>query len=154
MDHDIPTFPLDDPAETVMAALAHGMTGHPEKAAALFEPFINGGPATTVALCASLAEAAALGPCKNLPVNGAFGLLVVDLKTGQRGDINQAPAGVRFAAQFLTAWSNGQQDTAYALFRALVTADDDASAQALAEGIRALFEIAVVSLNEPTGRTS
>lgn len=154
MDHEIPTFPLDDPAETVMAALAHGMTGHPEKAAPLFEPFIKGGPATTVALCASLAEAAALGPRKHLPADGAFGLLAFDTRTGQRVDINQVPAGPRFAAQFLAAWSNGQQDTAYALFRALVEPADDAAADALAEGIRALFEIAVVSLTELTGRTS
>jgi hypothetical protein len=154
MNHEIPTFPLDDPAETIMAALAHGMTGHPEKAAPLFEPFIKGGPATTVALCASLAEAVALGPRKNLPANGAFGLLVFDARTGRRGDINQVPAGPRFAGQFLAAWSNGQQDTAYALFRALVEPGDDAAADALAEGIRALFEIAVVSLNELTGRTS
>lgn len=153
MSHDIPTFPLDDPAETVMAALAHGMTGHPEKAAPLFEPFIKGGPGTTVALCASLAEAAALGPRKHLPVNGAFGLLVFDARTGQRGDISQVPAGPRFATQFLAAYSNGQHDTAYALFRALVERDDDEAAQALAEGIRALFEIAVVSLNDLTGRT-
>ena len=34
---EIPTTPQNDPAETIKAALAHGLTGHPEKAAALYD---------------------------------------------------------------------------------------------------------------------
>ncbi|MFJ2375004.1 hypothetical protein ACIOZL_19675 [Streptomyces sp. NPDC087769] len=154
MTHDIPTVPQDDPSETIMAALAHGMDGYPEKAAALFEPFVKGGPTTTVGLCAALAEMSAIGPRKALPEGATFGLLVLDARTGQTADIAEAPAGVRFAAQFSTAWANGQQDTAYALFRALVEPEDEQAAADLAEGIRALFDMAVVSLNEMTGRTA
>ncbi|MCX5112183.1 hypothetical protein OOK13_40390 [Streptomyces sp. NBC_00378] len=154
MTHEIPTVPQDDPSETIMAALAHGMTGHPEKAAPLFEPFVKGGPTTTVGLCAALAEMSAFGPRKALSKGDTFGLLVLDAHTGQRGDINSLPPGIRFAAQFSTAWGNGEQDTAYALFRALVEPADEQAAEALADGIRALFDMAVVSLNEMTGRTA
>lgn len=154
MDHDIPTTPQDDPAETIMAALAHGMTGHPERAIPLFEPFLLGGPVKAVALCASLAEMSAWHARRNLPENGMFGLLVYDATTGRRGDINEAPPGVRFAMQFSTAWGNGDKDTAYALFRALIDPGDEEGANALADGIRCLFDMAVISLNEMTGRTA
>ncbi|MFJ3258467.1 hypothetical protein ACIPK9_37270 [Streptomyces sp. NPDC086771] len=154
MTHEIPTVPQDYPSETIMAALAHGMEGHPEKAAPLFEPFVKGGPTATVGLCAALAEMSAWQVRKGMPTGGTFGLLVLDARTGQRGDIAEVPPGVRFAAQFSTAWANGDRDTAWALFRALVDPGDEQAAEALAEGIRCLFEMAVASLNEATGRTS
>ena len=154
MGHDIPTTPQDDPAETILAALAHGMDGHPEKATPLFEPFITGGPATAVGLCAALAEMSAAPARKNLPKGGHFGLLVLDANTGERADISGAPAGVRFAMQFSTAWGNHDRDTAYALFEALVMPGNEQAAEALADGIRCLFDMAVISLNESTGRTS
>ncbi len=153
MDHDIPTAPQDHPAETIMAALAHGMEGHPEKAAPLFEPFILGGPATSAGLCASLAEMSAMTPRQHLPEGGTFGLLVLNATTGERGDINDVPPGIRFAMQFSTAWGNGERQTAYALFNALIEPGDEQAAAALADGIRCLFDMAVVSLNEMTGRT-
>ncbi|WP_326811670.1 hypothetical protein [Streptomyces scopuliridis] len=154
MDHTIPIVPQDDPSETIMAALAHGMTGHPEKAGPLFEPFITDGPASAMGLCAALAEMSAMTPRKTLPVGGAFGLLVLDATTGMPGDIGVLPPGIRFAAQFSTAWANGERDTAYALFNVLVRPGDEQAAEALADGVRALFDMAVVSLNEMTGRTS
>lgn len=152
MSHDIPTTPQADPSETIMAAVAHGMAGHPEKAAPLFEPFISGGPVTAVGLCAALAEMSAFGPRQKLPKGGTFGLLVLDATNGKPGNINELPAGVRFAAQFSTAWGNGDKDTAYALFEALVRPGTEEAAQAFADGIRALFDMAVASLNELTGR--
>lgn len=155
MAHEIPTTPQDDPAETILAALAHGMTGHPERAIPLFEPFIAGGPVKAVGLCASLAEMSAMQARKNLPEGGMFGLLVLDADTGERGDINEAPAGVRFAMQFSTAWGNDDRQTAYALFRALIDpGGEEGAAHALADGIRVLFDMAVLSLNELTGRTA
>ncbi|MFF2405752.1 hypothetical protein [Streptomyces sp. NPDC058092] len=154
MTHPIPTEPQPDPSETIMAALAHGMDGHPEKAIPLFRPFVEGGPATAVGLCAALAEMSAIGPRKTLPKGGTFGLLVLNADTGERGDINELPVGIRFAAQFSTAWGNNDRDTAYALFEALVSPGTEAAASAFADGIRALFDMAVVSLNEMTGRTA
>jgi hypothetical protein len=151
---EIPTTPQDDPSHTIMAALAHGMNGHPQKAAALFEPFINGGPATTLGLCAALAEMSAMKPRQQLPKNGSFGLLVLEADTGQPGDINTLPPGIRFAAQFTTAWANNDRDTAHALFNALIAPDTDEAASDLADGIHALFGMAVASLNEMTGRTN
>jgi hypothetical protein len=154
MDHDIPTFPLDNPAETVMAALAHGMTGHPEKAAPLFEPFIKGGPGTTLSLCASLAEAVAMAPRKRHGNGGTFRPLAIHRPTGRIADLRDMPPGPRFAGQFAAAWGNGQRETAHALFVALYDPEDEAAAQALAEGIRVLFGMAVASMNEITGRTA
>ena len=153
MNHPIPTTPQNDPAETIMAALAHGMTGHPEKAAPLFEPFIHGGHATTLGLCAALAETAVRTNQQPLPKNTAFGLLVIDPTTGKHGNINDFPQGVRFAAQFTAAWANHDRDMAGDLFDALVSPDTEEAANALADGIRALFDMAVASLNTTTGRT-
>jgi hypothetical protein len=146
MSTDIPTVPQDDPAETIMAALAHGITGHPEKAAPLFEPFIVGGPAT------ALAETTVRTDRQALPKDGAFALLVLDANTGHRGDINTLPAGIRFAAQFTAAWANHDRNTARDLFDALAHADTEEAADALAVGIRALFDMAVATLREQTGR--
>lgn len=154
MSHDIPTTPQDDPSETILAALAHGMTGHPEKALPLFEPFISGGPVTAVSLCAALAEVSAVPARKTLPAGGHFGLLVLNADTGERGDISKVPAGVRFAMQFSTAWGNDDRNTAYALFRALIEPGDEEASHALADGIRVLFDMAVVTLREKTGRTA
>jgi hypothetical protein len=153
MNHAIPTTPQDDPADTIMAALAHGLTGHPEKAGPLFEPFLSG-PTTAVSLFAALAETA-VGPSRRtLPADGAFGLLVLDAETGQHGGVDDLPAGVRFAAQFTAAWANDQRKTAYALFNALVAPGDDAAAIAVADATRALFDMAVVTLKQQTGAAS
>ncbi|MET9304957.1 hypothetical protein ABZX68_06410 [Streptomyces cellulosae] len=153
MSHDIPTIPQDDPAETILAALAHGMTGHPEKAAPLFEPFIHGGHATTLGLCAALAEATVRTGLQTLPKNTAFGLLVVDPTTGKQGNVNDFPAGVRFAAQFTAAWANRDRDMAGDLFDALVSPGTDEAAEALADGIRALYDMAVASLRHKARQT-
>ncbi len=152
MSTDIPTVPQDDPAETIMAALAHGITGHPEKAAPLFEPFIVGGPATALGLCAALAETTIRTDRQAVPDGGAVGLLGLDAKTGQHGVINTLPAGIRFAAQFTAAWANHDRNTARDLFDALAHADTEEAADALAVGIRALFDMAVATLREQTGR--
>jgi hypothetical protein len=146
----IPTTPQDDPAETIMAALAHGLTGHPEKAAPLFKPFLTG-PATAVSLFAALAETA-VGPSRQpQPADSTYGLLVLDAATGQHGSADDLPAGVRFAAQFTAAWANNQRNTAYALFNALIAPSDDAAAIAVADATRALFDMAIATLKEQTG---
>lgn len=154
MTHEIPTTPQPDPTETIMAAVAHGMNGQPEKATPLLEPFITGGPVTAVGLCAALAEMSVMGPRQALPEGGAFGLLVLNAADGTRADINDLPAGIRFAAQFSTAWGNGDRDTAYDLFHALVMPGTEEAAEAFADGVRALFDMAVASCNEMTGRTT
>ncbi|MGW2837352.1 hypothetical protein ACWCWD_06525 [Streptomyces sp. NPDC001493] len=153
MDHEIPTTPQNNPAETIMAALAHGMTGNRETGARLLGSFVEQGHVATVSMCASLAETCALTSRNYLPANGAFGLLVVR-GDGTQVSVNDLPPGVRFAAQFSTAWANGERDTAYALFNAMVHEDTDAQAAALAEGIHALFDMAVQSVRELSGHTA
>lgn len=153
MNHAIPTAPQNDPAETIMAALAHGLTGHPEKAPALFEPFILGGSGTALGLCAALAETTVRIERQNLPKDSAYGLLVLDAKTGRHGSTNDLPPGIRFAAQFTAAWANNDRDTAHDLFDALVHTGSEEAADALAVGIRALYDMAVTILREQTSRT-
>lgn len=154
MSNDIPTTPQANPVDTVLAALAHGISGHPEKAAPLFEPFVLGGPASSVSLCAALAEAATFHSRQTLPKGGMFGLLVLDATTGARADINVLSPGIRFAAQFASAWSNGERDTAYALFHALIEPETDEAAEAFGDGLRALFDMAVASLTHAASRRS
>ncbi|MEU9558019.1 hypothetical protein [Streptomyces fumanus] len=149
MNHTIPTVPQDDPAETIMAALAHGLTGHPEKAAPLLEPFLTG-PTPALGLLAALAETTVHNDRDTLPTNGAFGLLVLDPTTGKRANINDLPPGIRFAAQFTAAWANNDRDTAHDLFHALITPHDDAAAEAVADAVRALFDMAVATLKDGT----
>ncbi|MYU24508.1 hypothetical protein [Streptomyces sp. SID8352] len=153
MSHAIPTTPQDNPADTIMAALAHGMTGHPENAAPLFESFILGGRGPALGLCAALAEVIVRMGHQPLPKDGGFGLLVYDSRTGKHVNVTALPPGVRFAAQFTAAWANHQRDTAAAHFDALITPGTDEAALALAAGIRALFDMAVATLAAKTGRT-
>ncbi|MFB8122070.1 hypothetical protein ACFVG1_12860 [Streptomyces bacillaris] len=154
MAHEIPTTPQADPGETILAALAHGMTGHPEKALPLLNSIIAGGERPAVSLCSALAEVSAAEARKTLPKDGHFGLLVLNTDTGKLGSIDEAPAGIRFAMQFSTAWGNDDRQAAYALFRALIESGDEQAAEALATGIRCLFDMAVITLREKTGRTT
>ncbi|MFC8271120.1 hypothetical protein ACFUJR_00965 [Streptomyces sp. NPDC057271] len=150
MTRNIPTTPCDDPTDTIMAAVAHGMTGNPLLGMNLLGPFVKGGPTTTVSMCAALASVAVVAFEKQNPgARGTFGLLAFhgDVPT----DISAMPPGPRFAAQFTAAWANGQQQTAYALFNALLGKETDEDARNLAEGIRALYDMAVTSAQQMRG---
>ncbi|WP_329424052.1 hypothetical protein [Streptomyces sp. NBC_01268] len=150
---EIPTTPCNDPAETIMAAVAHGMDGNPALGLTLLGPFIEGGPTTTVSMCAALASMVGVAAEKQNPgARGTFGLLAF------HGDVladtrSMAP-GLRFAAQFTAAWLNGQSQTAYALFDALVVQERDEDARNLAEGIHALYDMAVSSAQQMRGGAS
>ena len=150
MTHDIPTEPCDDPADTIMAAIAHGMTGNPLLGMTLLGPFVKGGPTSTVSMCAALASLAVFAYEKKNPgVHGTFGLLAFHGNVPT--DIRSMPPGPRFAAQFTAAWANGQKQTAYALFNALLGKETDEDAQNLAEGIHALYDMAVTSAQQLRG---
>lgn len=138
---EIPTVPCDDPAETIMAAVAHGMTGHPDTGLRMLGSFLEGGPVTTVSMCAALANLVKFAAEKQGPSHGTFGFIAV--RHGIPTNVGSLPPGPRFAAQFAAAWLNGQQQTAYALFNALVFQERDEDAANLAEGVYALYGIAV-----------
>lgn len=142
---------LNDDSNTIMEALAYGITGDTARGLELLRPIIYRGPAATVGLCAALAESASMTARQRLPEGGFFGLLVATTD-GTAASVDDLPPGIRFAAQFANAWANGDRATAHALFDALVVEQTDEEAEALAVGIRALFDMATVTLREMTGR--
>lgn len=150
MDHPIPTEPLPDSAETIMAAVAHGMTGNPQAGLTMLQPFFLQGPPAMVSLCGALAELVAMEARHQHPDADGFGLLA--LQDGRPADSRELPAGERFAAQFTAAWLNRDQETAYALFRAVHEGGRDEDAEALANGVWALYETAVAAMRKFTSR--
>ncbi|MFG2400727.1 hypothetical protein [Streptomyces lydicus] len=137
--------------ERIMLALAHGVTGDTETGLTLLEPLAQRGPVQAAGICAALAETmSAEARAKQAP--GHFFGFLVATTDGQPADVNDLPPGVRFAAQFSTAWANGEHRTAYDLFDALIGDQGDEQMQALGDGIGALFEMASVSLREVVDR--
>lgn len=150
-NHAIPTEPQDDPNETIMAALAHGMTGNPHAGMTMLKPFFET-PRAMVSLCAALAECTALLARKHSPSADGFALLA--LRDGTPADVSEMPPGERFAAQFTSAWINGESKTAYALFDALHASGTERDAEHLADGVLALYQMSVASMHALTGRSS
>ena len=132
---------IDADSQHVFEALAHGVSGDDDTAWNLIGPIVRRSePAMYATICA-LAESAAFDAIQQQGA-GNFVLEVEDIETGAEGSVDVLPPGVRFATQFLTAWANRDQDTAEALYLALYKSDPDE----LGIGLRALYEMAVVSL--------
>lgn len=134
-----------------MAALAHGMSGNPHAGLTMLKPFFET-PRTLVSLCAALAEGTAMLARQQAPEADGFALLA--FRDEAPADVSDMPAGQRFAAQFTSAWVNGQQKTAYDLFDALHAAGSERDAENVAEGVLALYQMSVASMQALTGRTS
>ena len=149
--HAIPTEPQKDPSETIMAAHAHGMSGNPQAGMALLKPFFET-PRHLVSLCAALAEGTAMIARKQNPDADGFGLLA--FRDGALSDTREMPPGERFAAQFTSAWINGERKTAYALFNALRGSDSEQDAEHMADGVLSLYAMSVASMRALTGRDS
>lgn len=132
---------LDADSKQIFKALAHGVAGDDDTAWALIQPIVRRSEAAMFATCCALAESAAHEAIQQHGPGG-FVLEVEDIATGAEGSVDVLPPGVRFAAQFMTAWANRDQDTAEALYWALYTSDPEG----FAVGFRAVYEMAVVSL--------
>lgn len=150
MNDELDVLHADDPT-TILNALAHGISGDTATGLQLIRPLVLRGPISASALCASLAESACHDAKKDLPDGSYFGFQTTT-DDGAPADINDAPAGLRFAAQFSTAWANGDHDTAYALFRAVIGEGTDDEGRALGEGICDLFDMAVAALTDMVNR--
>lgn len=148
--HAIPTEPQEDPSETIMAALAHGMTGNPQAGLAILKPFFET-PRTLVSLCAALAESTAMVVRRHNPDADGFALLA--FHDGRPSDAQEMPPGERFAAQFTSAWVNGESKTAYALFDSLHASGTEQDAEHVADGVLALYAMSVASMRALTERT-
>ena len=131
----------DADSQQLFQALAHGVAGDNDTAWNLIHPLIHRDNTAMYGVFCGLAESAAFD---NLQQHGPgnFILEVEDIATGADESADVLPAGVRFAARFVTAWANRDHDTADALYRGLYTTDPEA----LADGLRALYEMAIVSL--------
>lgn len=132
---------LEADSKQIFEALAHGVAGDDETAWGLIRPIVRRSEQAMFATLCALAESAAFDSIQRHGPGG-FVLEVEHLDTGAEGSADVLPPGVRFAARFVTAWANRDQDTAEALYLALCESDPDA----LGVGFRAVYEMAVVSL--------
>lgn len=126
----------------ILEALTHGIAGDDDTAWKLLRPIVRRSDAAMFATFCTIAEAAAFDALQNQQPGEHFGIEVENIHTGEEGSVDAFPPGIRFAAQFVTARANRDEDTAAALYRALYTTDSDD----LGIGLRALYEMAVVSL--------
>ena len=126
----------------ILDALTHGVAGDDHTAWNLLDPIIRRSPAAMYATFCTIAEAAAFDALHNQKPGEHFGIEVENIHTGEESSIDAFPPGIRFAAQFVTARANRDEDTADALYRSLYSADSDD----LGIGLRALYDLAVVSL--------
>jgi hypothetical protein len=127
-------------SQHIFEALTHGVAGDDDTAWKLLGPIVRRSNAAMFAVFCTIAEAAAFDAIQQQGA-GDFVLEVEEID-GVESSADVLPPGVRFAAQFMTAWANRDQDTAEALYLALYQSDPDE----LAVGMRALYEMAVVSL--------
>lgn len=125
----------------IFEALTHGVVGDDDTAWKLLRPIVRRSEQAMFAVFCTIAEAAAFDAIQQQGA-GNFVLEVEDIETGAEGSVDVLPPGVRFATQFLTAWANRDQDTAEALYMAAYKSDPDE----LGIGLRALYDMAVVSL--------
>jgi len=114
------TWPTDEAVEQVMLVLAVATRPEPgEDLAEALGPFIDRGPAAMFGLvCSSIEAANRLAPRPLRPGDGKFLALEVDPK---------ATTGDRAAGQIITAFLNGDTDTAAHLFMVLATDEARAS---------------------------
>ena len=129
-------------SKQIFEALTHGVVGDHDTAMRLLMPVLKRNPRSMYATVCSLAESASLDARQHQEPGEHFGIQVDHIDTGAEGSTDDLPPGVRFAARFMTAWANRDHDTADALYKAIHREEPDE----FAVGIRALYDMAVVSL--------
>lgn len=133
---------IEADSKQIFEALAHGITGDDNTAMAMIRPIVRRSDAAMYATFCSLAESASFDARQQPAPGEHFVLEVEDIETGAEGSVDVLPPGVRFAAQFVTAWANRDRETAEALYVAMY----QSSPEDLGVGLRAIYEMAVVSL--------
>lgn len=128
-------------SQKIFEALTHGVAGDDETAWNLLGPIVQRSDLAMYATFCTIAEAAAFDAIQQQGP-GNFVIEVEHLDTGAEGSVDVLPPSLRFAAQFVTARANRDEDTTDALYRALYQSGPDE----LGTGLRALYEMAVVSL--------
>lgn len=133
-------MPAPDP-DAIFQAVALGVTGNHQDGLNLIQPFVDAGPASTFALLCALAETASHEARDSHAPGTSFGIVVED--PAGPADITVLPPAVQFGAQFITAWANRDRPMARALFWALAEPSDLNGTDALADGITAVYGMAV-----------
>ncbi|MEU2487106.1 hypothetical protein ABZ593_21165 [Streptomyces sp. NPDC012617] len=133
-------MPAPDP-HTVLEALAYGVAGDAQRGLDTLQPIVDAGPDSTYALLGALAEVATQDARDNNAPGTVFGIDLQDVDGF--ADIDVLPPPVRFAARFLTAWANRDQDTAIALFRAIAEPSNSDNTDALGDCITAVYAMTV-----------
>ncbi|WP_306966322.1 hypothetical protein [Streptomyces afghaniensis] len=129
----------------VEEALNRALAGDLHGGGMLLVPLIEDSPRECFALCAMLAVTCTHG-LEREP-DGMFALQVEDVLTGEPGRPEDLPPVAQFAAQFVTAWANEDQDAAQALFDALAAdAGTDAGMGRVVDGVIALYGMAIASM--------
>ena len=134
----------DHAVDTVGLALARAVTGDHVGGGMLLVPLIEAGRKSCYALAGMLAETAShIARQEQAP--GAFGIRVDNTVTGRPASVDVLPPDVRFASQFVTAWANRDQATAWPLFKALADQAEATGGPELVDGILQLFAMAVTT---------
>ncbi|MEU1815194.1 hypothetical protein ABZ543_08345 [Streptomyces roseifaciens] len=128
---------LPDP-DTITNAVARGIIGDRDAAMELLQPLLDKGPLSAFRMLGALAEVAS----PHTPDCDDRGNCFVIVE-GPKGTetIDEAPPAIRFAVQFVQAWSNHDMNTALDLFQAVAETDGDT----LAAGTEIVFDMAVAS---------
>lgn len=140
-----------DPSELaptiVGEALAHAVAGDTMTGGMLLVPLIEEGRRSCYALAGMLAETAS-HIARRDQAPGTFGITVDNTVTGLPGSVDVLPPDLRWAAQFVTAWANRDQDTTAALFTTLADQAEATDGAELVDGLLRLFSMAVTTAKE------
>lgn len=132
----------------IAEAVSHGIAGDQDHGLAMLQPLVDAGPRSTFALLGGLAELAAFTALRNQRPGEAFAMPVEDVRTGEPADPSVLPVPLRFAARFVTAWANRDQDTAWALFHALAEEAERTGSSDLGDGVSLVYSMAVATSEE------
>ncbi|WP_284576687.1 hypothetical protein [Streptomyces sp. 2P-4] len=135
-----------DPVETVLQAVAHALHGDYDHALTLIQPLIDEGPGSTYATLCVLAHVA------SRPAREQYGpghMFAVDVQGPDGpGSVDELPPALRFAARFIAAKANGDDDTAMALFHTVAEHADTHCTGDLAAAISVVFDMATAAAGQ------
>ncbi|MFJ1606962.1 hypothetical protein ACIOHS_26865 [Streptomyces sp. NPDC088253] len=130
----------------VHEALNRALAGDTYGGGMLLVPLIEDSHRECFALCVMLATACTHGLEPQGP-DGMFVLAVEDVLTGEPGRAEDLPPDAQFAAQFVTALANRDEDGARALFDALAAdTTTEAGIGQIVDGVLALYGMAIASV--------
>ncbi|MFD6935284.1 hypothetical protein ACFWAP_03880 [Streptomyces goshikiensis] len=135
-------MPCPDP-RVIVEALALGVVGDRQRGLALLQPIVAEGPAEAYTVLVGLAETASKRSRMAYPPGTLFGCEVDSPDGSGSASVDVLPPPRRFAAQFITAIANRDQDMARALFRAVAEPSDRYGTADLPEAIGAVYAMAV-----------